>query len=92
MSIALFTSLQDSLFGMTGDLTYVALGILLFFIIILLFVGLDLKFAIILTAPLGVAFSPSIGFGWLPIWVAISYWVLVVGMGIFTIWTYISER
>ena len=89
MAIEFFTTIQQALFGSTGDYLYVAMGILVLFVVLFLFVGIDFKYAVMFTAPLGIAFSNG---GWFNSWVGVVYWLLVVSMGIFTVWQLISER
>jgi hypothetical protein len=90
MAIDFFTTITESWFGATGDMTYVALGLILFFTIMLLFVGLDFKYSILLTSPLAIAMGEAGWFG--VVWVQYAYWLLVVALGIYTTWQIISER
>ena len=92
MSIDLFDGIMSNWFSSTGDYTLIALGIMAFFVIVLVIAGLELKYSMMFTLPLAVAFSPEVGSGWLSPWVAGLYWVLVLGYGGFMLWNLIADR
>ncbi len=92
MSIGLFSTIEDSLFGVlgfNGDMAISAVAIMLFFIIAFVIGGLEFKYAIMLTSPLVLAF---VEMGWFPIWISTIFWLLIAGLGIFLWVTYMSDR
>lgn len=76
-------TLEDSLQGVFGSMSLVALLIMLAFIIGFMFVGIDFRFAIMFSSPLAPAF---VAIGWFPGWVAIIFWILVVMFGGYILW------
>ena len=89
MSVGLFTLIEDQLFSNTGSMWLVAIGILAFFFIAFLIIGLDFKYAIIFTSPLVLGF---VQMGWFPAWIQVVFWLIIVGIGGFLAYTYLSDR
>jgi len=84
----LFLQLESALTSVFGSMAFVALLIMLFFIIAFLFLRIDFKFAILFTSPLALAFAAM---GWLPGWVSFVFWMMVITLGGFLFWKYFSE-
>ncbi len=84
-----FITVQDALYGWTGDLTLVALGILAFFIIALILLGLDFRFAILAVSVLIIPMYES---GWIPAWIYAFSWIIVISFGGFILWNMLRER
>ena len=87
--ISFFQTIQDSLFGTAGNSYLVALGILAFFVIAFLIIGLDFRYALLIPAPLVLAF---VSLGWFPQWVGVMFWFLVITLGGFIMWNLIKDR
>lgn len=89
VNMPLFQSIEDAWFGSSGNMILVAFGIMFFFLIVMLIIGIDFRFALMLIAPLIIVFTEI---GWFPDWVAGIFWVLVVGIAIFIFWNLLRER
>ena len=83
LSIGLITTINDTLFGMTGDYALLGGMILLLFLVVFLMVGLELRYSVMLIAPLAIAMSFG---GWFPIWLNVVFWLMVVGLGTFLVY------
>lgn len=81
--------IEDILIGIFGNLNYAAVLIIAFFIIAFIFIGLNVRFSVLATTPLGVTFSDV---GWLNSWVAGAYWIFIIGFGLYTIWALIMQE
>jgi hypothetical protein len=82
-------TIQNVLVGTTGDLYLYAIGVIAFFLIAFLMLGMDFRFALALCSPLVMGFSYI---GWIPKWIALILWIVVVGFGIFIVVNYWRER
>lgn len=89
LSIALFSTIESSLFGSLGSMYIAGLAIMVFFIIAFVIAGMDFKYAIMFTSPLVLAF---VEMGWFPVWISTVFWLLIAGLGIFLWVTYMSDR
>ena len=89
MSIGLFSTIEDSLFASTGSMWIVAICILIFFFLAFLIAGLEFKYATIFTSPLVLGF---VKMGWFPAWIQVVFWIMIVGIGGFLAYTYLSDR
>lgn len=87
--IPLISSINDALFGISGSMYLVAIIIMVFFFIAFLVIGIPFKYAVMFTSPLALAFT---SIGWFPQIVATIFWLLIGGLGLFMLWTYISDR
>lgn len=83
--------IMSSWFGFTGSYVLIALGVIAFFILAFLIIGLDFRFALLFSMPLFVAFGEE---GWLgaTAWVKVLVWFIAVGLSIFLIWSMFSDR
>jgi hypothetical protein len=81
--------LQGSLFGVTGSLYLVGILVMIFLIIAFLIVGIPFKYSVMFTSPLAIAF---VQVGWFPQIIATIFWVLIAGIGLFLLWSQISDR
>jgi len=92
MTYDIFTQLENSLFGFSGSMAIVALCIFAFFVIAFMFLGLDFKWGLMFSAPALFGMAQMNWFGNLGTWISTSVWILVVGLGIFLLWTWLSDR
>jgi hypothetical protein len=85
MSIGFLTSISNALYGITGS--YILLGtlIILFFLIVFLIIGLEFRYSIMLIAPMIIAMAFG---GWFgpTLWVSVTTWLLIVGLGLFLVY------
>lgn len=89
MAIEFLEQIMSSWFGFTGDYTLIALGILAFFVLGFVLVGLDFKLGLIFCLPLAVVFTTA---GWFSTWFSFLFWFIAVGLSLFIIWTHIIDR
>lgn len=89
MSVEIFDQVMTSWFGYTGDYTLIAMGILLFFVIAMVLIGVDLRFALLFCLPLAVVFTAN---GWFTPWFSVLFWIISVALTGFVLWTSIIER
>ena len=84
---SIFQILEESLFSVVGDITL--LGIVLFcvFFFILIWRGIDFRYALMILTPALVKLASG---GWFPVWVAPVLWFLVVGFGLYLAWKAVS--
>ena len=87
--IDIFQNIENALFGGVGNMYLVALGIMVFFLIVMMVVGLDFRFALLIDTPLTLVFADV---GWFPKWVGGIFWVVVIGISIFIFWNFVKER
>ena len=81
--------IMGSWFGITGDMTIVAMMILIFFLLAFLLVGIDFRFAMLFCLPLAIAFTAE---GWFSAWFSVLFWIITLGLGGFIVWTMLSDR
>jgi hypothetical protein len=81
--------LETVLMSIFGNLGYAAIAFLFLFIIIFIIIGLNARFAILATMPLGLAFTAS---NWLDSWVAGLYWMVIIGFSLYTLWTLLQSE
>lgn len=84
-----FNNLQNIGVYIFGDMSTVAIMLLLVFIVGLIMIGLNVKFSVLASLPLALAFQQI---GWLKPWVAALYWVIVVGFIIYQIITLYQQE
>ena len=89
MSIPFLETIMTSWFGYTGDYTIIAMGILVFFVLAFVLVGIDLRFALMFCLPLAGVFTAS---GWFSPWFSVLFWFFTIGIGGYLLWTSIIER
>jgi len=89
MSVGLFTLIEDSLFTNAGSMWLVAICILIFFFLAFMIAGMEFRYAIIFTSPLILGF---VQMGWFPAWIQVVFWLIIVGIGGFLAYTYLSDR
>jgi uncharacterized RDD family membrane protein YckC len=89
MSAEMISVIQSSLFGFTGSFLLIGLCIMIFFIIAFLIIGIPFKYSVMFTSPLALGF---VSVGWFPQIVATIFWILIAGIGIFLLWSQISDR
>lgn len=89
MAIDLLTNIMNSWSGVTGDMTIVAMGILVFFLLAFILVGIDFRFAMFFTLPLAVVFTAE---GWFSPAFSVFFWIITLGLGGFLVWTMLSDR
>lgn len=89
MAIQFLSEIMQSWFGFTGDYTLIALGILAFFVLGFVIIGLDFKFALLLCLPLAAVFTAE---GWFNTWFSFIFWFLAVAITGFIVWTHLIER
>ena len=89
MSLDLLDQIMSSWFGYTGDYTLIAIGILVFFVLAFVLVGIDIKFALIFCLPLAGVFTVQ---GWFSLWFSVLFWFVTIGIGGYMLWTTITER
>lgn len=89
MSIGFIDTIQSALFGTTGDMMLVGIIILVFFIVAFIMVGMPVRYAIMFSSPLVMGF---VAMKWFDIIISTIFWLLIAGVGIFTLWTAISDR
>jgi len=82
-----FQTLQDTLVSVFGNLAIVAILLMGLFFIGFMFIGLQFRYSLLITAPLVLVFSQN---GWFPQWVGGLFWILIVGIGGYIAWTYIK--
>jgi hypothetical protein len=92
MSFAIFTLLDNTLKSITGSMAIVAICILAFFIIAFMFLGLDFKWALMLSSPALMGMAAQGWFGINGNWIVPFLWILIVGIGIYMLWTWLSDR
>lgn len=88
MMPVVFQTIEDSLQGVFGSMTLVALLIMLAILIAFLLIGVDFRFAVMFVSPLTLAF---VSIGWFASWVGIVFWILVVMFGGYILWTIIKR-
>ena len=81
--------IEDALFGSSGNMILVGIGIMAFIFVIFLIFNIDFRLALLFDSPLILAFSKV---GWFPSWVGGVFWVLIVGIGIYMLINIIRER
>lgn len=92
MAIELINLIDETLVNFSGSLYFVAIIILLFFIIGFLLAGLDFRFALLMVFPLVVYFSSeAVGIFGSPI-ISGVFWLVVIALGLFVAWSLIQER
>lgn len=89
MSLPFLDQIMQSWFGYTGDYTLVALGILVFFVVAMVLIGLDFRFALLFCLPLAIAFTAN---GWFSVWFSVVFWFVSVGITGYLFWTSVSDR
>ncbi len=89
MSVPLITGINDAIIGLTGSYYLMGIIIMVFFIIAFLIMGLEFKYAIMFTSPLVLGF---VEMGWFPVIVSTLFWLAIGGIGIYMLWTQLSER
>lgn len=89
MTAGMFGGLEDALFGFSGSMWLVAIIILIVFIVAFLIVGVDFRYALIFSSPLVLGFTEI---GWFPIWIQTVFWLLIIGIGAYLLYTYMSDR
>jgi hypothetical protein len=86
--MAVFVALQESLVSMFGSMTYVAIAIILFFLIGFLLTGFDFRFALLIITPLIIVFSSV---GWFPKWIGGFAWIIIIGFGLYIAYRMLHE-
>ena len=89
MSLAILDTIQASLFGISGSMYLVAIGIMIFFFIAFLIIGMPFKYATMFTSPMVLGF---VEIGWFPQIMSLIFWLLIAGIGIFLFISFISDR
>ena len=89
MSLPLIENIGNVLETNMGSMWIVALIIICFFVFVLLVIGVDFRFAVMLSMPLFIGFS---NYGWLPIWVGGVLWVLIVMFAGYFLYVMIKDR
>ena len=89
MSLDLLDTIMQSWFGYTGDYTLIAIGILIFFVLAFVLVGIDVRYSLIFCLPLAVVFTAQ---GWFSTWFSIMFWFATIGLGGYIFWTNIIDR
>jgi hypothetical protein len=84
-----FSILQNFGDSIFGDMTTAAVMIMIVMVIALIMIGLSVRFSIMATMPLAIAFGQM---GWLDAWVVGIYWIGVVGFSLYTIWTLLQAE
>lgn len=79
--------LESSLFGLTGDITLLAIILFVVFLFLLVWRGVDFRYALMMLAPCLAKLSSG---GWLPVWVEPVLWFFVVGFGLYLAWKAIT--
>jgi hypothetical protein len=77
-----FGSFETIISSIFGSMEVFALVVLFVFIIGFLFIGLDFRYALLIISSLALAMSNGgLAGGWLPAWVGIMMWIVVVTLG-----------
>ena len=79
----IFEILESSLFGVFGSFMLLAVALAVIFFFILVWRGMDFRYALMLIAPALVKLSSG---GWLPAWFEFVIWFFVVGFGLYLAW------
>ncbi len=79
----IFQTIEDTLFGVFGSMSLVAVLILFVFLIGFMFVGVDFRYSIFFVSPLSLAF---VSIGWFPGWVGIMFWIFIIMFGGYLLW------
>jgi hypothetical protein len=87
MVFSLFIPIENAMFDLFGSFTYIAIAICLFFIVMLIWRGLDFRYCLLLLAPCIARLSDG---SWLPVWVGFMMWFIVIGFGLYLGWKTIS--
>jgi hypothetical protein len=89
VSLDIIDTLQSSLFGTTGNYVLIGLGIMLFFFIGFIILGIPFKYSLMFIAPMILGF---VEIGWFPQIISFIFWLLIAGIGIFLLISQISDR
>lgn len=89
MSIDLFDKIMGSWFGYTGDYTLIAIGIIVFFLLAFVLVGIEFKFAVMFCLPLAVVFTSA---HWFSPWFSYLFWFFTVVIGGYMVYTTLIDR
>jgi hypothetical protein len=90
MALTVFLAmLQSTLEAVFGNMTIVALGIMLVLLVGFLLLNIDFRFAVMFVSPLTLAF---VKLTWFPGWVGLVFWIFVVMFGGYLAWSAIAER
>jgi hypothetical protein len=83
----LLAPIESALYGIFGDYIFLALIIIILFVVLLVWRGLDFRYCLMLLAPCIARIAQS---GWLPAWVEGMLWFFVVGFGLYLGWKAIA--
>lgn len=83
----IFPFLDEALYGVFGNLTLVGISIFAMFLFILVWRGVDFRYALMLLTPGLVSVAEG---GWFPQYIAAVLWFFVVGFGLYLGWKAIT--
>lgn len=78
----IFTILESSLYGVVGDFTLLAIILFIVFFFILVWRGMDFRYALMVITPAVAKLAGT----WLPMWFGFMLWFFVVGFGLYLAW------
>lgn len=85
----LFNQAFDNLVQTIGSPVLACILIMAVFFFALLYCGLEFDFALIMIAPIPLAFNTG---GYLEVWIAALFIILPLGVGIWSVWVKFSQR
>lgn len=89
MAYDMFSSFEQTLVGTFGSYLMMAILLTLFFVVVLMIIGIDFRYSLLISSLIFVGFSEA---GWLPLWIEAMAWVIVIGYGALIAWNMIIER
>ena len=89
MSLNLFAGMEQSLVQSFGSLYLLALGIIIVFTIGFLMTGIDFRVVLLMDSILVIGFARM---AWIPSYIEGIFWILVVGLGVYLLWTNLFNR
>jgi len=85
---AIFQTIQNGLQSLFGSLALPALLIMLVIAVAFMIAGIDFRFALMMVSPLTLAF---VSIGWFPAWVSVVFWIFVVAIAGFMLWSNLQQ-
>lgn len=89
MVLSIFGYGEQFLVQTVGSMWLAGIIIVILFMVLCIWRGLDFRYALILFAPAIIRMCQA---GWFLSWIEGLLWIIVVGFGFYMVWSYIANR
>lgn len=88
LTIPILTNITNQLESSSGNMWIAALGIMVAFMLVMMIVGVDFRYAVMLVSPGLIIFSDI---GWIPVWIGGLIFILFIGFGAYMAYNRLKE-